>query len=129
MFPWPLLVHCILVFLINPSWDQVTEKFRTQLWIPHKLSTCRIWTQQHLTTWFELPPPLPPILMKISSITVIKIFLPAFPMLPPCRNIKKFRQLQFFKSFWHGKSIVLNGETYILNDTAQFSEDMRDIYI
>ena len=28
-----------------------------------------------------------------------------------------------------GKSIVLNGEIYFLNDTTQFREDLMEIYI
>ena len=47
----------------------------------------------------------------------------------PWRNIKNFRQLLFFKSFWHRKCIAVNGELIFLNDTTQFSEDMREIYI
>ena len=35
----------------------------------------------------------------------------------------------FSKNSDIGKSIVLNGETYILNDTTQFREDLKEIYI
>ena len=34
----------------------------------------------------------------------------------------------FSKNSDIGKSIVLNGETHILNDTTQFREDLKEIY-
>ena len=47
----------------------------------------------------------------------------------PAETSKNSDICDFLKVSDIGKSIVLNGETYILNDTAQFSEDMREIYI
>ena len=46
----------------------------------------------------------------------------------PEETSKNSDNCDFLKVSDIGKSIVLNGETYILNDTAQFSEDMREIY-
>ena len=47
----------------------------------------------------------------------------------PEETSKNSDNCDFLKNSDIGKSIVLNGETYILNDTAQLSEDMREIYI
>ena len=49
--------------------------------------------------------------------------------LHPEETSKNSDNCNFLKVSDIGKSIVVNGETYILNDTAQFSEDMREIYI
>ena len=51
------------------------------------------------------------------------------PMWHPAETSTNSDICDFLKVSDIGKSIVLNGETYILNDTAQFSEDMREIYI
>ena len=47
----------------------------------------------------------------------------------PAETSKNSDICDFLKVSDIEKSIVLNGETYILKDTAQFSEDMREIYI
>ena len=49
--------------------------------------------------------------------------------LHPAETSKNSDNCDFLKVSDIGKIIVLNGETYILNDTIQFSEDMREIYI
>ena len=47
----------------------------------------------------------------------------------PEETSKNSDNCDFLKISDIGKSIVLNGGTYILNYTAQFSEDMREIYM
>ena len=47
----------------------------------------------------------------------------------PEETSKNSDNSDFLKVSDIGKSIVVNAETYILNDTAQFSEDMREIYM
>ena len=49
--------------------------------------------------------------------------------LHPEETSKNSDNCDFLKVSDIGKSIVVNGETYILNDTAQFSEDMSKIYM
>ena len=47
----------------------------------------------------------------------------------PAETSKNSDICDFLKVSDIGKSIVLNGETYILNDTTQFREDLMEIYI
>ena len=47
----------------------------------------------------------------------------------PEETSKNSDNCDFLKVSDVGTRIVVNGETYILNDTAQLSEDMREIYI
>ena len=47
----------------------------------------------------------------------------------PTETSKNSDNCDFLKVSDIGKRIVFKGETYILNDIAQFSEDMREIYI
>ena len=49
--------------------------------------------------------------------------------LHPTETSKNSDICDFSKNSDIGKSIVLNGETYILNDTTQFREDLKEIYI
>ena len=47
----------------------------------------------------------------------------------PWRNIKKFRQLRFVKSSWHREKHCCQWWENYFNDTAQFREDLMEIYI
>ena len=47
----------------------------------------------------------------------------------PAETSKNSDICDFLKVSYIGKSIVLNGEIYILNDTTQFREDLMEIYI
>ena len=47
----------------------------------------------------------------------------------PAETSKNSDICDFSKNSDIGKSIVLNGETYILNDTTQFGGDLKEIYI
>ena len=47
----------------------------------------------------------------------------------PAETSKNSDICDFLKVSDIGKSIVLNGETYILNDKAQFCEHILEIYI
>ena len=47
----------------------------------------------------------------------------------PAETSKNSDICDFSKNSDIGKSIVLNAETYILNDTTQFREDLKVIYV
>ena len=73
---------------------------------------------------------------KLSPFTVMtNIFFTEFnkfilkTLLHPAETSKNSDICDFSKNSDIGKSIVLNGETYILNDTTQFREDLMEIYI
>ena len=67
--------------------------------------------------------------IAIVSLWLWDELVPNTSLRHPAETSKNSDIYDFLKVSDIGKSILLNGETYILNDTAQFSEHMREIYI
>ena len=65
--------------------------------------------------------------MKYVHDSWYQIFI--MKLLHPAETSKNSDICDFLKVSDIGKSIVLSGEIYILNDTTQFREDLMEIYI
>ena len=67
--------------------------------------------------------------VNIIAIMIHIISSPENDLYHPAETSKNSDICDFSKNSDIGKSIVLSGETYILNDTTQFREDLKEIYI